>query len=487
MIEQANNISPLEVGEITFALPFQRFSISCAISAEETLPVVTEFSLRLIHACESLAPARLQSFFGFSEKELRSVIATLEDQRLATWQDDELTLTPYAKARFFDSPDGIPRFFKIKDWNGEVAFDLISFSHVVKSAGSKPFPVFVDLRSKDEARESRTVYSAEQAFQSEFRKIIRKERTEIYKMSSVEPKERSVFPLTCKFFVAIDGAPKIVRSLPDEIFSDKLEIAEAISDALSSAPPAKNTRILDFIETFNDDLLSRYVDAGGFDLTRYLRDVHSNRVVGYGDDTEPVLGSLYLKQNRVMLLDWTKSSLTPDIDVKKVHSACWLAPRSPFWGRSSSVRHFVSEQERALRGSEDSGSTHDPSPSSSAGIKTIIPCQPGRDAIRLSKIHRGCGPKLFGSDHNVMNGQCELFIISGLYVCALFHYVVDSAITIPIGFISRSANRIEAAAELIRSAHTASSGIFSISDEHDNSDLDVELGFILRREPRESV
>ena len=68
MIELANNISPLEVGEVTFALPFQRFSISCAISAEETLPVVTEFSLRLIHACESLAPARLQSFFGFSDR-----------------------------------------------------------------------------------------------------------------------------------------------------------------------------------------------------------------------------------------------------------------------------------------------------------------------------------------------------------------------------------------------------------------------------------
>ena len=170
MIEQSDSMSALEVGEVTFGLPFQRFFISCAISAEETLPVVTEFSLRLIHACESLAPGRLQSFFGFSEKELRTVITTLEDQRLATWQGDELTLTPYAKTRFFDSPDGIPRFFKIKDWNGEVAFDLISFSHVVKAFGPRPVPVWVDLRSKDEARESKTVYSAEQAFQSEFRR-----------------------------------------------------------------------------------------------------------------------------------------------------------------------------------------------------------------------------------------------------------------------------------------------------------------------------
>ena len=44
----------IEVSEITFAVPAQTFGITCAISTEQTLPVVTEFALRLISVCDAL-------------------------------------------------------------------------------------------------------------------------------------------------------------------------------------------------------------------------------------------------------------------------------------------------------------------------------------------------------------------------------------------------------------------------------------------------
>ena len=40
--------------EITFAVPAQQFGITCSLSTEEALPVVTEFALRVIHVCETM-------------------------------------------------------------------------------------------------------------------------------------------------------------------------------------------------------------------------------------------------------------------------------------------------------------------------------------------------------------------------------------------------------------------------------------------------
>ena len=118
----------LAVDEITFAIPAQSFAISCAISAEEALPVVTEFALRIAYVCGTLSPAQIQDFFGFSKKETDAVLKSLLDERLLQWNDEHLELTTYALARFQDSSDNLPRFFKIQDWSAEVVFDLISFS-----------------------------------------------------------------------------------------------------------------------------------------------------------------------------------------------------------------------------------------------------------------------------------------------------------------------------------------------------------------------
>lgn len=86
----------LSVDEITFAIPAQSFAISCAISAEEALPVVTEFALRIAYVCGTVSPGQLQDFFGFSNKEIDAVLHSLLDERLLRWSDEQLELTSYA-------------------------------------------------------------------------------------------------------------------------------------------------------------------------------------------------------------------------------------------------------------------------------------------------------------------------------------------------------------------------------------------------------
>jgi hypothetical protein len=113
--EPQRRLDRLPVAEVTFAIPAQKFAVTCAISTQETLPVVTEFSIRMIHACGTMSPEQLQDFFGFTEKETAAVIGTLLDERLVRWDDDQLGLTPQALALFLESVDNVPRCFRIQE------------------------------------------------------------------------------------------------------------------------------------------------------------------------------------------------------------------------------------------------------------------------------------------------------------------------------------------------------------------------------------
>ena len=176
----------LEIFDITFALPAQSFAVTCWITTAESLPVVTEFALRLTHVCGTLSVAQLQLFFGFTDKEVAAVVRTFEDERLVMWEDDKIVLTPYALSRFLDSSDSVPRFFKISEWTGEVIFDLISFRHSKKPNRHRHANAMVELVPKNRDKQAKTIYWAGRSFQESFRDIMRKDKVEIYKVSEVE-------------------------------------------------------------------------------------------------------------------------------------------------------------------------------------------------------------------------------------------------------------------------------------------------------------
>jgi len=113
-VDKPMNEDQLSFAEVEFALPAQTFRITCALSAEESLPVVTEFVLRMIHVCRAMRPDQIQRFFGFNEKEVAAVIATMHEERLVRWEDERLELTPYALSRFLESSDLIPPFLQDK-------------------------------------------------------------------------------------------------------------------------------------------------------------------------------------------------------------------------------------------------------------------------------------------------------------------------------------------------------------------------------------
>lgn len=499
----------LALDEITFAVPAQSFAISCAISAEETLPVVTEFALRIAYVCGDLSPVQIQEFFGFSKKETDAVVQALLGERLIQWTDDRLELTSYAMARFQDSSDHLPRFFKIQDFSAEVVFDLISFHPAGRPDRLKRVRFQVELGMRNTDKQSRTIQYAEQAFQQHFRHICKKEKAEIYKISAVDAGERFSIPLPCVFHLDLDGQTSVRRDIGDESFGERLEIAEAISDALAHRGAGNNDLLRDFIRIFDDKLIERYAAQDCFDLRRYVEDVHLTKRTAYDDArVTPILGSLYLKRNAELVLGQLNSELerlaqTSEAAIKgedpagpEVHGGdevptgsgqgarrdgLWWAPESTLWARSRSAREFSLGMERALA-------------SKAARAADATPCLrvllPGdrRSAKERLGVYWDHFPRLLGADVSLLEGTLELLIVPDILVCALFHFhLAHQPIGIPMGFVSTREDHIQTAAAMLSGKVLGKPDALTPAREDEGSEAVKDVRMLLERWKEQST
>lgn len=503
-VEEKLLMDRLAVNEITFAIPAQSFAISCAISAEEALPVVTEFALRIAYVCGSLSPTQIQEFFGFSSKETDAVIQALLSERLIQWNDDQLELTSYALARFQDSSDNLPRFFKIQDWSAEVVFDLISFSPAGRTSRLKRVRSQVELATRDFDKQSRTIQFAEQSFQHNFRQICTKEKAEIYKISSIDPGERFSIPLPCVFHLDLNGSPTVARNIDDESFGSRLEIAEAISDALANQERGNNESLRDFIRTFDDGLLGRYVGEGTFDLRRYAQDVHLTKAAGYQDDRiTPVLGALHLQRNANMLLARLQAELTRDDGTPHEHSdaggvtvdagaeaagaspvpappahhdALWWAPESVLWARSRSARDLAQKIDALLQPRQEGAEAV-----RDGAVRVVVPCDRRASRERL-QVYLDQFPRLFGADISLLNGNLELLLIPERLVCVMYHFhLAHQAIAVPIGFLSSHPDHLRAAGAIVSERVRVKPGAFVAARDEGGAQAAQELVGLIDR------
>ncbi|QEQ23921.1 hypothetical protein F0U64_16815 [Achromobacter xylosoxidans] len=449
----------LTIEEITFAVPAQSFAISCSISAEEALPVVTEFALRVAYVCGTLQPEQLQDFFGFSRKETDAVLNALLDERLLQWNEENLELTHYATARFQDSSDNLPRFFKIQDWSAEVIFDLISFNPITPTNRLKKLRFQVELTVQNSDKQSRSINYAEQSFQKNFKNICKKDKAEIYKISAIDAGERFSIPLPCSFQLDLDGQPSLTRNIDDQNFGSHLEISEAITDSLTNNERYTNERFEIFTRIFGGSCLQRYVSHDTFDLRGYVHEVHLTQMLRPDDERiSPLLGALYLPRNEELLLNRLQATLTQADSVAATHEsstaepdqpgttdlhAIWVAPQSSFWARTQRARNLVHKLDRFF--------INDKSRNSGSGVQIIIPSvsRYSRDRIQA---YQDQFTNVATADILLMNGNLELLVIPGRLICAIFHFhLTHQPLAIPLGLISTAPEHIAAAEELIRS------------------------------------
>lgn len=440
--------SAIDFGEITFAVPAQTFGITCAISTEQTLPVVTEFALRLVSVCDALSPQHLQEFFGFSEREVEQVIQSLVEERLLRWEDDRLELTHYARGLFVNSPDSIPRLTRIKDWAGEVAFELVGFSPVNPTDGAKRARLMVEVPADDPDKESKSRLWAERSFQENFDRIYRGSRAEIYKITDVEGSTRFLLAVPCTFSISLDDELAIRRSLPEDYMSERLELSQAITALLAYPPMPDNASLGEFARLFPNSAVREFIgDNGNFNLRVFL--ARAIATDSTGSNMAPVIGSLHLNRNRKLLETWIGALPKVSVDQVALH---WIAPTVPFWARSRAMRPLVRDLRKLLALPVESAGPQETSSEESAESSNVkILLQGVQDGDRhVTKTYGHTLPEVFGTSASVLGGKLELLLVPNQFICALYHYHVRHALSIPIGFMSTDENDIGTAAELLK-------------------------------------
>lgn len=477
----------LAIGEVTFGIPAQSFAISCAFSSDELLPVVTEFALRIIYACGSVTPQQLKGFFGYSDKETNAVVTTLLEERLIHWHDEQLELSPYAADRFLSSSDNLPRFTKIQEWSTDVVFDLISFNPAARGSGLKRSRPMVELTPPDPDKVSRTIHWAERSFEQNFSRICQKNNAQIYKISEVEPGEHFTVPLPCTFHLNFEGPVSIRRDIDDANFGQRREIAEAITDAMAIQERRQNDHLENFIEMFDDEVLRGYCNQEKFDLKQYVMDVHLAQTVHYSlSHVTPIFGSLHLPRNSLRLLEWVKQAqakLETDeqsqddaqqaTKTKQVLDACWLAPNSRLWSRSRAAKVLVSDLNKALSGQAKDG-TQNPV----HRVKALLQLEGERKDQAYN--HMDTFGHLYWTPESLMNGDLELFLLPGHFVCALYHFhLPHNPISVPIGFLSTAPHHLATTKEMIVDRLLKRGKVQSMSKAATQQDTKQAFSFLL--------
>lgn len=339
--------------QVTFALPCQNFDIKYSVTKQERLPIVTEFVVRLIYVCECIAVSKIKDYFGFSIKETEVVIQSLKNERLVLFNiDNELELTEYAKSKFADSSDDLPRFFKIEDKSEVISFNLVSFNHLKKLGLNNKFnSLFINLNETD-SHSSKSNYYAEKSFVDNFYKITNDksdEKIELYKISSVFPKNRYSFPVPLNFYIQVNSdSLDIVNSKDTEdLIKNDNGIYKVIIDNFSQNN-VFNTRyanqvkyLLDYIKIFKDRVVNNKLNIRNeLNLLSYIKEVHIEKIINYNNDTEALLGELYVNdENYVGNFNLIIQKLSKYKEHHK--SFCWLAPENDYFGRTSLFKEFI--------------------------------------------------------------------------------------------------------------------------------------------------
>lgn len=443
-----------EFNRVTFGLPVETFRVNAHIALEERLPIVTEFVLRLLRICGHISLADLRDYFGFKDSEALALIESLSRQGLISLEDDSVRLTAFANERFDEAGGDHPRFSKVELKQDTVTFDLRSFTPLRTGRGSLPTDNIIKLDAEEEAL-GNSVERAKNAYRQRYPEIasmrddLREQSYGVYAIEDIESKRRSYVPVPVTFSLDADG--QVSRGL-DETFElvapqDLLQfLNEQITGAIPRTLSLKNLGLDDFIETFNVQVMRRYLVGKKFDLSGYVDDVHFKKTVKFPKGITPIFGNLYLPENRELIVARLNDRRAGRRrQGKLVTSLAWLVPDYDLWGRGDSFASTVGAFAAALR---EIGSADDLHIFSTAeyGTEAVVTNRFRVNGLRELHFFRA---KL-GEDLT-MNGRLEIALYPTGFVAALFHTSMPgtTGLWVPVGFISTLPNHLDIAHKLL--------------------------------------
>lgn len=353
-----NEDDQITVATYGFNVPCRRFLISANITRDKRLPVVDEFLLRTLKACEHIPISHLRAYFGFSEREIETVLLDLVSRGLVVVEGDNASLHLSADELFRGSSDENPRIMELEPWIERIWFDLVS-RNIMTPQRTRSAPNLIEVRPDPLSRDLPEDF-ARSAFEQNFaeylrdvRKIPNPDEIGLYSISHVEADRFG--------FVVIKGSEELTLTDKPEIRPRLLEVDidsiarfqplnNAMADAyrrLDSVNPSA-AAIADYRRLTGDNSLNEFIDKdGNFLLVDWFLKQQSTENVG----VLPIIGASYLDRNLDQfekLADLNVSSQISSSTRKKVE-LIWARPSGSGWGATPDLPDAVTFMRRLVR------------------------------------------------------------------------------------------------------------------------------------------
>lgn len=402
----------LLIDAIDFQIPCRRFTIKANVTRDRQMPVVDEFVLRLLRVVHRISGSRLAGYFGFTAREMESVLLELLERGLVESDEEDIYLSPKGLDLFKGLTDSeLPRLAAVESWTEGVWFDLIS-RNMMTPARFRQLPNLLALRDPPDKRQIPESFARE-AFEQNFHDYARRvrhhpdaDRLAIYSVSDVEAGIYGYQPMPADCVLDLGAKLESSLHLPfaeaDPARFALLSLAATDAWAMLTGPEQSASGIDDY-ERLTGDARPRVLGTLDADAAAW-----SHGFAASDMDGEPLLfGATYLDHNIDKLCKKMEAVLG-DRPSLKSSSVIWLRPGGTAWGRTFKVGEGLQRIRDILR-------THGSSENHTVAIvPRAVPGNQRRNLKRVFETGRLTPASFYPSD-------LEIILVPGVVAMVALH------------------------------------------------------------------
>jgi len=434
---------------ITLLLPARSYKINCAWTTEKLMPGIEQFACRLLLIFDQLYPSELQNYFGLNDREREVLLDSLLANRLITINPDGHVEASSFLRKHAASNNGKPSLVKYQEQTEEVAFDLLTLSICKSQPHRRVTSGLPELLPRDKIGVETSAVI--EAFSSQFRHHLmlsrnteyEQQRTLLYKVMGCTSHEMVQIPVEVEvsYIAVANSEPQKFTHSYERIGNNRIslvnELEAHIADFLGEQQLEESGLDCEgYCEIVRDPVLKSFSHGYQFDYSGWL-EAREKRQTGYGNpQTVGVLGAVYLPDNAKRFISDFHDALR-DCEGVLIAKAVWYSSKVPLWGANSSqLAQFTRDLGDTLNKYTDD---------QSARVTLLHLSHNKSDGHLQRKHHLGRFANGVGLTSDAEFDRLELLLIPGLIGLVQYHGQpnADSALTLPVGYITTDPERIQ--------------------------------------------
>lgn len=438
---------------ITLMIPVRPYTLHCAWTQEVPLPAIEEFTCRLLVLLDEVLPGNIREYFGLTQRECDILIEGLVYNRLAVYTESgHLAASTILRNKAQANGEILPSLTRYEERVETPIFDLLTLSMIAPRKQHRhrfglPCLSIADEFKRIGQQEIMKAFGQQyHTYLEQHQKSERETRhSRLYKISSCEAGDLDLVAIDVAITLesTLTGPVRMTKTAEDKGSNRRpltVEMEAKISDFLNQQGcPDNGLSFEKYCERVDDQVLVRHMQRGNFDFNSWLNARRESKT-GYGTpQTQAIVGPVYLAKNRrtIERLVRDKAKEWPE---ESTFTALWMASKVPLWAANGQlIGDFVYNLEPMLSASREG-----------SGSICAVMSENLRSDNRAAFSQRI--PNGITFDGAGFEDRMEIFLIPDQLAVVQFHCQPssDSAITVPIGYITIDPERIALVESILR-------------------------------------